>query len=165
MSIPLRETEQRFNCAHAGFALTRTWSPLYDGEPAEGRFVVWRTLGFGGRPNPLLFSRTASFAARTAQAILGHDLQSTDTAQVAPGRLELYVDDPICSVKACRSRAMEAFDLVICWWLTLGVPLSWKKGVLSDGLTPHRWIGIDYVLGEEGAIMRLPPKFVAELSP
>ena len=42
-------------------------------------------------------------------------------------------------------------------------PFSWKKGVLSSGLEPHRWIGIDYTLTAEGAIMRLPPAFVAEL--
>ena len=71
MSVPLHPEEQRFNCAHAGFLVKRTRDPLIDGEPSEGAFVVWRTLGFGGKPNPLVFSRVASFAARTAQALFG----------------------------------------------------------------------------------------------
>ena len=65
MSIPLHEDERRFNCANTGFPLSRTRGPVCDGEPDLGGFVVWRTLGFGGR---------ASFACRTAQALLGSSI-------------------------------------------------------------------------------------------
>ena len=163
MSIPIRPEEQRFNCAHSGGELVRTRDPIYHGEPSSGHFVVWRTLGFGGRPNPLVFSRAASFSARTAQALLKTDLSANDSDELAPGRLELYVDDPIVSVRATQDKAMETFDVVILWWLVLGLPLSWKKGTLSRGSEVHRWIGIDYTLSPDGAIMRLPPQFVADL--
>ena len=163
MSIPIRPSEQRFNCAHAGFELVRGRDPVYEGEPSSGRFVVWRTLGFGGRPNPLVFSRAASFTARTTQALLPTSLSSSPDGQLAPGRLELYVDDPIVSARGAYDKAMATFDAVILWWMVLGLPLSWKKGSLTQGEEVHRWIGIDYHLTPLGAIMRLPPPFVENL--
>ena len=154
MFIPLRESEQRFNCAHTGFELSRARPALIDNEVASGNFVVWRTLGFGGRPTPLVCSRVASFAARTAQALLGQDTVEQHPSDVAPGRIQLYVDDPITSVKATEQAAQEAFDIVILWWLALGIPLSWKKGSLARGSETHRWIGIDYTLTDAGAVKR-----------
>ena len=41
----------------------------FDNETQEGSFIVWRVVGFGGRPNPLLFARVASFAMRTGQTM------------------------------------------------------------------------------------------------
>ena len=120
--------------------------------------MVWRTLGFGGRPNPLVFSRIASVAARSTQALL-----SSNPAVLGAGRLQLYVDDPVVSVVGTRAQADQAFDLIIAWWLALGVPLSWAKGVMTCGSVPHRWIGIVYHLTPEGAIMRLPEDFVKDL--
>ena len=146
--------------------MKRSRPSLFDGEPDEGTFVVWRTLGFGGRPNPLVFSRAASFAARTAQGLLLSSLEAPrDQSSVAPapGRVQLYVDDPVVSVKAGEAKAHESLDIVILWWLTLGLPLSWKKGSLARGSAVHRWIGIDFTLSDDGAIMRLPPKYVEEL--
>merc|ERR1712194_883704 len=101
MSIPLHEDERRFNCAHTGFQLSRTRPTVYDGEPDLGGFVAWRTLGFGGRPNPLVFSRVASFVCRTAQAFLGSSVVPVDPSAdgPAPGRAQLYVDDPTVSVR------------------------------------------------------------------
>ena len=169
MSVPLASVERRFNCANTGFDLQRTRPPLYEDEPVAGRFVVWRVLGFGGKPNPLVFSRGASFASRTAQALLGpldrrerEDDRSCDG--VAPGRVQLYVDDPAVAVIGDLAQANLSFDLIIMWWLALGIPLSWKKGESFDGATPHRWIGIMYHIVDEGAIMRLPPAFLQDLA-
>jgi len=163
MSIPLHPDEQRFNCANAGFVVRRSREALMEGEPSEGTFVIWRTLGFGGKPNPLVFSRVASFASRSAQALLGSVSDPVQTTAPAPGNLQLYVDDPVVSVRSRQAEAHETLDLVIAWWLVLGIPLSWKKGSLTDGSVPHRWIGIDYTLSDEGAIMRLPPQFIKDL--
>ena len=52
MSIPIRSEERRFNCANTEFDLKRNRDALYADEPSTGRFVVWRVLGFGGKPNP-----------------------------------------------------------------------------------------------------------------
>ena len=60
-------------------------------------------------------------------------------------------------------QAAVSFDLVIAWWLALGIPLSWKKGAVYSGDQIHRWIGIDYSVIDGGARMRLPPEFIAEL--
>merc|ERR1712086_389255 len=164
MSIPLHDDERRFNCANTGFQLARTRPPHYKDEPSTGGFVVWRTLGFGGRPNPLVFSRVASFASRTAQALLGSSVGAAGSPEgPSPGRAQLYVDDPIVSVRGPEDQAMLDLDLVVLWWLVLGIPLSWKKGLLSSGSAPHRWIGVDYTMTADGAIMRLPPAFVADL--
>ena len=67
MSVPLHAAEQRFNCATAGFEVVRSRRALYDGETSRGRFVVWRTLGFGGRPKS---SRLLAFWPRLHAARL-----------------------------------------------------------------------------------------------
>ena len=152
MSVPLHNDERRFNCANAGFTIRRAREPAYADEPDTGAFVVWASLGFGGRPNPLVFSRIASFAARTAQALLSPAC-----------RLQLYVDDPVISVRGSWAEASRELDLAIQWWLALGVPLAWAKGVVSTGTDPHRWIGVMYHLTPGGAVMRLPPDYVASL--
>ncbi|CAK0863499.1 unnamed protein product [Prorocentrum cordatum] len=74
MSIPLHEQERRFNVA------VLQQPPSVD----SGRVIVWRVLGFGGKSNPLVYSRFASFVARSTQAMLSADAC----------RLQLYVDDP-----------------------------------------------------------------------
>ena len=165
MSIPLLQAEQRFNCAFAGFELTRKREALYEKEPQTGTFVVWRVLGFGGRPNPLVFSRAASFACRCAQGLLGPELRDgrLDWDDVAYGRLQLYVDDPALTLRGRADQINTAMDIVIMFWLALGIPLSWKKGEVFEAEVPHRWIGILYDFVPEGARMRLPPDFVTEL--
>ena len=75
----------------------------------------------------------------------------------------MYVDDPVLSCIGSEQAAKLSFDLVILWWMLLGIPLSWKKGSIFTQNVEHRWIGIDYTLVDAGARMRLPPDFVAEL--
>ena len=155
MSLPLHPSEMRFNCARAETRLSRGRDCLYHLEPASGCFVVWRVLGFGGRPNPLLFARAASFATRTAQALLGSVLPEVRAADAysmknAHGMLQTFVDDPALSVRGTWDQAAVSFDLVIAWWLALGIPLSWKKGLFTaatrytDGselITPSSTVG------------------------
>ena len=128
-----------------------------------GRCVVWRVLGFGGKPNPVVFARAASFASRTAQALLKpYGAASVGHAGVAPGRLQLYVDDPVLTVAGSVEETEAAVDLVILWWLMLGLPLAWVKGVLSEG--PHVWIGAVFTLREPGyATVELPAEYLTEL--
>jgi len=52
------------------------------------------------------------------------------------------VDDPILTAVGSAAARQSAFDLVIAWWLVLGIPLAWKKGSVSSG--SHRWIGADF---------------------
>ena len=140
MSLALREEEIPFNACALGADIPLGRKPAFPGEPAKGRVIVWHVLGFGGRPNPLMFARAASFASRTAQALLRTTASDKRGCQLAaPGRLQTYVDDPVLSVSGPRAARSLAIDLVISWWLALGVPLAWNKGTRTTG--EHRWIG------------------------
>lgn len=60
MSTGTRADEQRFTAAQ-----------IDDPESPTGiRVYVWHTLGFGGKTFPLVYARPASFAARSAQALM-----------------------------------------------------------------------------------------------
>eukprot|EP00959_Pyramimonas_sp_CCMP1952_P343230 7189809-Pyramimonas_sp.AAC.1 len=61
--VPLHESERRFNVA-----VLR--DPPLEG---RGRVIVWRVLGFGGKSNPLVYSRLGSFIAGSTKAMLCSD--------------------------------------------------------------------------------------------
>ena len=69
MTVPLAEVERPFNCCEIEVPLRRSRPPAYEGEPEVGTIIAWQVLGFGGKANPLVYSRCAGFAARTAQAL------------------------------------------------------------------------------------------------
>ena len=58
--------------------------------------------------------------------------------------MQLYVDDPAVTVVGDFDQREAALDVVILWWLVLGLPLAWNKGLVTDGL--HTWIGATYQL-------------------
>ena len=159
MSLAIHPAERRFNCAHSASAINRTRDALFEDEVVSGTFVVWRVLGFGGRPNPLVFSRAASLACRVAQGLLGRER----VEGLGEGRIQLYVDDPVLTVRGTVAECTLTIDLVIMVWLAMGIPLSWKKGALYDREESHRWIGIDYSVVSEGALMRLPDDYIKDL--
>jgi len=126
MGIPLASPEQPYNCCASDLAVVRSRAAAYDGEPARGHFILWAVLGFGGKPNPLVFARAVSFASRYAQALLRPDPLGPGCRDVAVGRLQCYVDDPCASFLGPPGTASAAVDLIICFWLVLGLPLAWK---------------------------------------
>ena len=64
---------------------------------------------------------------------------------------------------ASQRRAVT-FSLVILLWLTLGIPLSWRKGAVYPGSAPHVWIGVEFSSPAPGVgRMRLPQPFVEDL--
>lgn len=83
MSIPLHAAEQPFNCTQLAQPIRLGREQLDEAEATEGRCIVWRVLGFGGKPNPLVYSRAASFAMRSAQALFRQSL--TKSAVTARG--------------------------------------------------------------------------------
>ena len=177
MSVPLAPAERRFNCAALPHDLRRERPALHASEPEAGRVIVWRVLGFGGRPNPLVFGRITAVLMRLGQAMLTarRDLDAssqTDAAEVADdayidaaARCHLYVDDAAAAFRGEPEEVEEAFDLLILAWLILGAPISWPKVGLTPVTldSPTRWIGVDFSLTHGAARMRLPPEFVAEL--
>ena len=57
MTVPSNEGEARYNCCLVEEPLLRSRLPIDADEPAQGTFVVWRVLGFGGSAYPLLYAR------------------------------------------------------------------------------------------------------------
>ena len=148
-------------------------------EPEQGQLIVWRVLGFGGRPNPLVFGRVTAALMRAAQALLttrgdfeqssgGRGRQEECAAPFAAAvtRLHLYVDDAVAAFRGRLDDITEAFDLLLLLWLALGAPVAWPKVSLEalGGETPSRWIGVDFDLSSGGARMRLPEVFLNELA-
>jgi len=150
MGVPLHPAEWPFNACGLDHTLRRDRAELYDGEPSEGRFVVWAVLGFGGKPNPLVFARVVSFAARTGQALFKPTADSPGCALTGLARLQVYVDDPIFTTMGSSTERGLAVDLLLLWWLALGLPLAWSKGTWSRGV--HRWIGADFCHRASGGV-------------
>ena len=118
MSIPLADAEKPYNCAVIPEGITRDRPQLDSGEPQHGTCIVWNVLGFGGKPNPLVYSRIASFARRTGQALFNGKV--SDLARV---RSQLYVDDPAVCFVGDEENLSASVDLLLTWWLVLGIPL------------------------------------------
>ena len=162
MTLPLASSEQPFNTSVAPHGVRRLRAPLYDGEPEQGSFLVWRVLGFGGHSNPLTYSRVACFASRSGQALLMDDV--IPSSEVARGRVQLYVDDPAVTLEGSIDQQVAAVDLLVLWWLVLGIPLAWDKGEFGSGRTSHDWIGVQFRSNAPGtATMTVPQKFLATL--
>ena len=115
MSIPLRAEERRFCCASVPQKLKRRRQEITPEEPPVGSFVVWRVLGFGGRSFPLVFSRAASFAARSAQALFWSPAHGARRSQEAWARLQLYVDDPVLSLASASPTARRRGADLVLW--------------------------------------------------
>ena len=148
MTLPLARAEQPYNTSVAPHRVVRARLPLHPAEPESGKFLVWRVLGFGGHSNPLTYSRVACFAARSAQALL---MEDSDDSPVAQGRLQLYVDDPALTLRGSMAQQQVAIDIVLLWWLCLGIPLAWSKGSFMNGREAHEWIGVRFWSPEPGA--------------
>ena len=99
-----------------------------------------------------------------AQALLPNDYTS-DGELAFSTRLQLYVDDTIVTLLGALGVVVLAFDLLLLLWLCLGAPIAWKKVWLGPTYadTPHRCIGVDFVLRSDGAVMSLPEAFLQDL--
>ena len=73
------------------------------------------------------------------------------------------MDDPAVCARGPREEVLKCFDLLLLWWLVLGLPLAWKKGAVHFGCVAHQWIGVVFS-PTEGAdvIMELPTAFLDE---
>ena len=94
MSTGTMVDEQRFTAA-----------TVADKDSPTGTYVyVWHTLGFGGKTFPLVYARPASFAARTAQALMPQDRVKS----------QLYVDDPAYASVGTESWALRGAPSLYC---------------------------------------------------
>ena len=159
MTMALHESELPYNCCEVKQGLSRNRKPLYEGEPHSGTFVVWRVLGFGGRPNPLLFARLSSMAMRSVQCLVNALVGSAGFF-----RSQLYVDDPALCIAGDKSTVSLATDATLVWWLILGLPLAWDKGAFYETAATHIWIGVLFTLLPSWDVaMELPELYLKEL--
>ena len=57
-----------------------------------------------------------------------------------------------------------SIDLLLLWWLALGVPMAWSKGKVTDAFLEYIWIGVVYNALNNGlARLSLPNPFVYRL--
>ena len=134
--IPLKPEERRFCCA----------------DLEERGFVVFYSMGFGGRAFPLVFCRVISLVARLTQSMF----------DVEEARLQMYVDDPALTAAGAREETDEVFDAAILLWTVLGIPLSSTKGEVSED--EHTWIGIRYKKDGMDVLMEVPPEYAGSVA-
>ena len=81
---------------------------------------------------------------------------------VAPAsvRLQVYVDDPLYSVRGTGATAARDLSLALLWALAAGFPLSWGK---TTGGSTTEWIGARIVSGDQCATVEVAPKKCEEL--
>ena len=159
MTVPLHAKERPHAASVVPSGITRSRSRVYAGEPLSGTILVWRVLGFGGHSNPLVYSRIATFAIRSAQALLTAD----PSLQLGTCYCQLYVDDPAVVIEGSLQERARTLDLLLTWWQVLGIPLAWPKGSVTLG--QHTWIGVDFAILSPGACrMTLPVAFLQDLA-
>jgi len=165
MGIPLDRREYPYNACELKRPISRTRGPLFQGEASSGSVVVWAVLGFGGKANPLVFARCAAFACRTAQAMLKPHAGAKGCDSAGVCRMQMYVDDPTAACLGTAAETSTAIDLIMLWWMVLGLPLSLPKGVYTS--QGHTWIGAVYStrLTPRGwaAVVRILDSFAEEL--
>lgn len=156
MSIRLDERECPYNCTSVDAGVTRTRPPMRTGEPTAGTVIVIASARVRRQAQPLVYSRAASIASCTAQALVS-------ASPEVQGALQLYVDDPILVVSGSQDNVRETFDLVLIWWLLLGIPLAWKNGPVTAEPHPSVWIGVEFRLRGTAAVMTLPHEWAQDL--
>ena len=144
-------------CSTTDTPIQRRRHEVRPGEPRSGTFLVWRVLGFGGRSNPLLYSRCIGAVARASQALL----MALEHSSAVRSWSQIYVDDPAIVQSGPVADRLRALNVLILFWLTLGLPLAWEKGGLYSLATPHQWIGVTFSTLRPGlTLMELPEQFL-----
>ena len=74
------------------------------------------------------------------------------------------MDDPIVAISGDLEDRRLSLDMLLTFWLTLGIPLSWSKGRLGDAASLYTWIGVQFQLRPDGfAELSLPGDFTNNL--
>ena len=133
MTIPLSSGEQTFNCCEVVQDLSMTREYVYANTPTTGKFIVWRVLGLGGRPTPLLFVRAVSLAMRYAQCMGEALCDNTGTF-----KSQLYVCGPTITVTGSPTTVQHTFDGLLLVWLIIGLPLTWTGVNFLNNLDPNQ---------------------------
>ena len=85
---------------------------------ALGGHFVYRTVLFGVKTGPLVWGRVAALIARSTQALFN----------ASRCRLQIFVDDPLIVARGTEAQLSSIYNIVLLWWLTLGLKVAWSKG-------------------------------------
>ena len=92
----------------------------------KGGYFVYHTVLFGIKTGPLVWGRTAALIARMTQGVL------------EKSRLQLYVDDPILSLRGTTEEIEAEMSRVTLLWSLLGLKIAFHKGTRG---AVSEWVG------------------------
>ena len=120
-------------------------------ESGSEDFLLLRALLFGFKTAPLIWSRLASWVARSLQACIPHQ----------EGQHQVYLDDSFWVLQGTLMRRNLLLGFLIYTMAALGLSLSLSKGERGDKVT---WAGVEFRLqGTSSLLLTLPEKFIVEL--
>ena len=118
MKVPCTWGEHTYNCCEVAQDLVRTREEVYADEPHTGKSIVWRVLGFGGLPIPLLVASIAALAMRSVQCLVLDECTGEFTSQLCVGGpANTVVGSPYSSTY----HILESVMLCLC---VFGLPLA-----------------------------------------
>lgn len=109
---------------------------------ALGGYFVYRTVLFGVKTGPLVWGRVAALIARSTQALF-HPSRC---------RLQIFVDDPLIVARGTEAELNSIFNIVLLWWLALGLKVAWTKGALG---IEAEWIGAKLVINDSEGFVKV----------
>lgn len=74
--------------------------------------------------------------------------------------MQVYVDDPLVTMRASESRVKRLATMVIVGWMLLGFPLAFHKAVMAPTLT---WVGVKLQILPSKIRVEVPEPKVLEL--
>ena len=109
---------------------------------ALGGFFVYKTVLFGIKTGPLVWGRMAALIARSTQSLF----------HISRCRLQIFVDDPLIVARGTVEQLNSIFNVILLWWLTLGLKVAWTKGAVG---TDAEWIGAKLTVDDQAGFVRV----------
>lgn len=109
---------------------------------ALGGFFVYKTVLFGIKTGPLVWGRMAALIARSTQALF----------HTSRCRLQIFVGDPLIVARTTTEQLNSIFNVVLLWWLTLGLKVAWTKGAIG---AEAEWIGAKLTVDDQAGFVRV----------
>lgn len=103
---------------------------------AMGGYFIYHAVLFGVRTGPLVWARMAALVGRISQSMF-RSLRS---------RIQLYVDDPMVTMRGTQEQIHDMCDKILLLWTLLGLQISWGKGARGCNA---EWIGANVYIDNE----------------
>ena len=116
-----------------------------------GKFVVFDSLVFGSGSSPTIWGRYGAWLGRSLAALF-------DSSEF---RSQLYVDDPLFSIRGTRAAAVRRATVAFLWIAVCGFPVAWHKAGGGKRLV---WIGAALEIKRFEVEIAIPEKKVEEMA-